>query len=255
MPNISVGQTVAVRCPMNSTITVTPGASGTCSVSVNSIDSPSFQAQTISEATTYSVVAGDTVNITARGAAATYTAPAFDATESAALRSLAAAAALSGSQVGTTAAALASTTGATSGDLAPPAPIVFPANSLRAGDVIRIQARFLKSGTAGACTPSVYFGDTNNSAAQPLMSNSISAASATHIDVEATVTINSSASFLFSGWFKGTNQGLGGPSNGENTTKFNLAAASYIFCAVQVMNAADTIKLISITYRVERSFP
>lgn len=81
MPSIEVGQTVSVRCPLDSSITVTPGAAGTCAVSVQSIESPSFQAQVIGEACTFSVVAGDRVTISARGASATYTDPAFTAAE------------------------------------------------------------------------------------------------------------------------------------------------------------------------------
>lgn len=81
MPSIEVGQTVSVRCPLDSSITVTPGAAGTCAVSVQSIESPSFPAQVIGEACTFSVVAGDRVTISARGASATYTDPAFTAAE------------------------------------------------------------------------------------------------------------------------------------------------------------------------------
>jgi len=73
MPSISIGQTVKVRCPLASTITVTPGSAGSCKVSVNSLDDPSFSAVTITAAQTFSVAAGDVVNISAVNADATYT--------------------------------------------------------------------------------------------------------------------------------------------------------------------------------------
>lgn len=76
MASIASGQTVSVRCPIASAITVTPGTSGSASVSVQSLDSPTFQAQTITAAKTFDVTAGDRVSITANGAGATYTTPA-----------------------------------------------------------------------------------------------------------------------------------------------------------------------------------
>lgn len=85
MASIAVGQTASVRCSLGGTVTVTPGTSGSASVSVQSLDSPSFPARTITAATTFSVVAGDRVSITAINAAATYTDP---ATTDAALQAL-----------------------------------------------------------------------------------------------------------------------------------------------------------------------
>lgn len=83
MPTVNTGSVASIYCPLASTITVTPGA--VAKVSVQSVGSPSFQAVTLTGARTFSVAAGDLVNITAINSPATYTDPALSAAQVAAV--------------------------------------------------------------------------------------------------------------------------------------------------------------------------
>lgn len=82
MPTVNAGSIASIHCPLDSTITVTPGA--TAKVSVQSVSSPSFLAATITDAKTLPVTAGDLVIITAIDADVTYTDPALSAAQVAA---------------------------------------------------------------------------------------------------------------------------------------------------------------------------
>lgn len=83
MPTVNAGSVASIHCPLDSTITVTPGA--TAKVSVQSVSSPSFLAATITDAKTLPVTAGDLVIITAIDADVTYTDPALSAAQVAAV--------------------------------------------------------------------------------------------------------------------------------------------------------------------------
>lgn len=83
MPTVNAGSVASIHCPLDSTITVTPGA--TAKVSVQSVSSPSFLAATITDAKTLPVTAGDLVIITAIDADVTYTEPALSAAQVAAV--------------------------------------------------------------------------------------------------------------------------------------------------------------------------
>lgn len=86
MPTVNAGSIASIHCPLDSTITVTPGA--TAKVSVQSVSSPSFLAATITDAKTLPVTAGDLVIITAIDADVTYTDPALSAAQLAAVQNI-----------------------------------------------------------------------------------------------------------------------------------------------------------------------
>lgn len=89
MPTIAKGNTAEVFVPLPSSITFTPGPGGSMRLAFSvAHGSDAIAPRTIYAATTIAITGGATVFAEAVGADATYTAPAFDATESAALRSL-----------------------------------------------------------------------------------------------------------------------------------------------------------------------